>query len=414
LKPFVRDPDFTLYVGDALEVLRGLPDESVHCCVTSPPYWGLRDYGTEGQIGLEPTPEAFVAAMVAVFQEVRRVLRADGTCWLNLGDSYVSDPGKGGSGPGAKQGAHVDYGRERMAQVRDGKAVHGDVLRPYAVEGLRPKNMVGIPWRVAFALQADGWYLRSDIVWSKPNPMPESVTDRPTKAHEYVFLLTRSPRYFFDQEAVREPHLQSWIGRAPVVDLKMNGDRNDGGAMPTTGNPAGRNVRSVWEIATQPYPDAHFATFPEALPERCIKAGTSERGCCPECGDPWKRRIERVGLPRDRGVDGAATIRPDVDPGNASHGRDKISGPKLAAHRAAHPDRDLGWTATCWCFVPEREGPFAPVPCTVLDPFMGSGTTALVARKLGRRSIGIELNPEYAALCADRLKQLSLFAEDAA
>jgi hypothetical protein len=193
--PFVQDRDFTLYVGDALDVLRGLPDESVHCCVTSPPYWGLRDYGVDGQLGLEATPEEYVARMVAVFAEVRRVLRSDGTCWLNIGDSYTS----GGR----------DY---RVADSKGDASGNARAMETRAAvpAGLKPKDLVGIPWRLTFALQADGWYLRSDIIWSKPNPMPESVTDRPTKAHEYLFLLTRSARYFYDAEAIAEP--AEWYG----------------------------------------------------------------------------------------------------------------------------------------------------------------------------------------------------------
>jgi DNA modification methylase len=389
---FVNDADFRLYVGDVREQLALLPDESVHCVVTSPPYWGLRDYGTglwdggdadcdhkmpatggnpaqgpnkgnnnfeampfkntcgkcgatriDQQLGLEPTPDQYVANMVDVFREVRRVLRRDGTCWVNLGDSYASQ-----GGPQVEQ-----------TKQHTGSGYHGTNRN---LPGLKPKDLVGVPWRVAFALQADGWYLRSDIVWSKPNPMPESVTDRPTKAHEYVFLLTRSPRYFFDQEAVREPQTAATLARYEYGFNKVGKGIQENGASHTKGqgadggmlspNAAGRNIRSVWEIPTQPYPEAHFATFPEALPERCIRAGTSERGCCPVCGAPWEESAEGE-----------------------------------------------------WHTVP-----LAPVPCTVLDPFMGSGTVALVARRLGRRSIGVELNPEYARLCARRLQQLSLFA----
>jgi DNA modification methylase len=407
LKPFVQDPDFTLYVGDVIEVLSGLPDESVHCCVTSPPYWGLRDYGTEGQIGLEATPELFVAAMVDVFREVRRVLRRDGTCWLNLGDSYNS----AASNQRNELIGGWDAGMGRSTTID---------------KNLKPKDLCGIPWRVAFALQADGWYLRSDIVWSKPNPMPESVTDRPTKAHEYVFLLTKSAKYHFDQEAVREANtspeqLDHNLRYAKVYDGPSTdpangqpGNVNNGGIHSRPGTAAGRNIRSVWEIATQPYPQAHFATFPEALPERCIKAGTSERGCCPECGAPWVREVERdAGVAeaserpkRTRGMD-SPTSTLSLS-GNGSREWEK-RGTKVAT---------TGWTPSCDCMfyfnLQDRVTFPPPVPCTVLDPFMGSGTTALVARKLGRRSIGIELNPEYAALAADRLKQLSLFAGDAA
>lgn len=231
-----HDDWLTIHGGDCREVLASLPAESVNCVVTSPPYWGLRDYGVAGQFGLEATPEEYVANMVAVFREVRRVLLDYGTLWLNLGDSYGEQ-----------------------------------------------KQLVGIPWRVAFALQADGWYLRSDIIWSKPNPMPESVTDRPTKAHEYVFLLTKSPRYFYDVEAVREPNVtvgdrREGNGRH-AYDGKWDGTGNDGTQQAfVTINPAGRNRRSVWTIATKPYPGAHYAVMPEALVEPCVLAGCPKGG----------------------------------------------------------------------------------------------------------------------------------------
>lgn len=229
--PYLHDHDFVLWNGDAIDVLRTMPDASVDCCVTSPPYWGLRDYGNDRQIGLEPTPAEFVQRMVEVFREVRRVLADHGTCWVNLGDSYTSG-GRDG------HGTRVGY----KQQTNRGMNGSSDPTRPPQPDGLKSKDLVGVPWRVAFALQDDGWWLRSDIIWAKPNPMPESVTDRPTKAHEYVFLLTKSQRYFFDQDAVRE-------------------------------RSGGRNARSVWEIATQPYAEAHFATFPQELPRRAIAAG---------------------------------------------------------------------------------------------------------------------------------------------
>lgn len=326
--PFVQDADFTLYQGDALQVLREMPDASVDCCVTSPPYWGLRDYGHDGQLGLESTPDEYVARLVAVFGEVRRCLTDAGTLWLNLGDSYTSG-GRDNFGPSKPDKNIVLHNAKRATQPAD----------------LKPKDLVGIPWRVAFALQADGWWLRSDIIWSKPNPMPESVTDRPTKAHEYVFLLSKSPRYFYDADAIAEPatwygpngkpktgpHAGQMHGRAGKnenhIDRRKVGfnerwDAQDGNHSLT------RNTRSVWEIQTQQYADAHFAVFPEELPRRCILAG------CPEGG-------------------------------------------------------------------------------TVLDPFGGSGTTALVARKLNRRSVLIELNADYCDLAARRLQQLSLLAEPA-
>jgi DNA modification methylase len=252
--------------GDCLEVLRRMRSRSVHCCVTSPPYFGLRDYGVDGQIGLEPTPSAFVAKMVAVFGEVRRVLRDDGTLWLNLGDSYA---------------------QSQTGRTRNG---HGNISSPckLAVEspgrgscGLATKQLLGIPWRVAFALQADGWYLRSDIIWHKPNPMPESVRDRPTKAHEYLFLLAKSERYYYDSGAIREttpPVTPRQFGRkiAAAHGLAMlTGNMAPGVRWQSDG---GRNRRSVWTVTPKPFKGAHFATFPPKLVEPCILAGSPVGG----------------------------------------------------------------------------------------------------------------------------------------
>jgi len=262
----------TVHVGDCLQSLRGLADGSVHTCVTSPPYFGLRDYGHAGQIGLEDTPEAYVARLVEVFREVRRVLRDDGTLWLNLGDSYGATGGDiftgfnarySGTGlDGGKQAAIAESAKGAASKTRD--------------TGLRPKNLLGIPWRVAFALQADGWYLRQEIIWHKPNPMPESVRDRFTKAHEQLFLLSKSPRYYFDQDAVKEPATgrETFFGS----DRYSKGSgRNDSGQY----NPAtceSRNRRSVWTVATKPYSGAHFATFPPDLIEPCVLAGAPVGG----------------------------------------------------------------------------------------------------------------------------------------
>jgi DNA modification methylase len=273
--------NWRVLIGDVREKLAEMPDASVQTCVTSPPYWGLRDYGHAGQLGLEKTPDAYVAAMVWVFSEVRRVLKDDGTLWLNLGDSYAAGKqGRDDEGPEDIARRAAAFGTGAPKALANGAK---GVARK-APDGLKPKDLVGIPWRVAFALQADGWYLRSDIIWSKPNPMPESVTDRPTKAHEYVFLLAKSQRYFYDADAIQEQG-KDWSTGGPGVGIKEThhyGAGNGGNAglkgiakryqgedPPTT-----RNARSVWSITTQPYPEAHFATFPEALPERCIKAGT--------------------------------------------------------------------------------------------------------------------------------------------
>jgi DNA modification methylase len=257
----------TLYQGDCLDVLQTLPERSIQCCVTSPPYFGLRDYGSEGQIGLEPTPDEYVSKLVDVFREVWRVLADDGVCWVNLGDSYAND-GKWGGSSGGK---HVT-------------ALHGDtgIGRGKKSTGLKPKDLIGIPWKVAFALQSDGWFLRQDIVWHKKNPMPESVRDRCTKAHEYLFLLTKSARYYWDAEAMKEPFADKRMGASGARSLPYSkgSGRNDtlsDGKKPGLGVTPQRNFRnrrSVWTIAMQPYKGAHFAVMPRKLVEPCILAGS--------------------------------------------------------------------------------------------------------------------------------------------
>ena len=421
-----------ILTGDCREVLRSLPDASVHCCVTSPPYFGLRDYGTakweggdpacvhtgvarrcdnpgrndkqstqkgsssdkvsrdclycgarriDSQIGLEQTPDAYVAELVAVFREVRRVLRPDATLWLNIGDSYAANgaPGLNVSNPsGTFHGGHKDAHERRPKTVP---------------AGLKPKDLIGIPWRVAFALQADGWWLRSDIIWHKPNPMPESVTDRPTSAHEHVFLFAKSQTYYFNAEAVKVA--ASSAGRVPGGNLKLDASRNDADRDMTIPVAAARNIHNVWTVATQPYADAHFATFPPALIEPCIKAGTSERGCCRECGAPWVRRVTVSSRPNWEG-DGqkhdGTYYRPN--PGGGV-GNDKR-------------ERSIGdWEPSCRCRIPGLIDATAwtPKPCTVLDPFGGAGTTGLVADRLSRNAILIELNPTYAEMARRRIAQ---------
>ena len=360
-----------------------LVDQSVHCIVTSPPYWGLRDYGVDGQLGNERTPEEFISNMVTVFRECWRVLRDDGTLRLNLGDSYITTQ---------------------------------------SISGLKKKDLVGIPWRVALALQADGWYLRMDNIWHKPNPMTESVTDRPTKAHEYVFLLTKSPRYFYDAEAVKEQVAPSQIGRArdDVIGGSSWHERNQhskGGSYKAysfaretkeadrPGQAASnhradredvlyvgsRNKRSVWTIATAPYSGAHFATYPPDLVEPCVKAGTSARGVCPECGAPWEREVEcksetttdkrdARGYTEKRGG-GGSLVRQSIDYAGG-HG-----------NNYKHTET-IGWRPTCDC------GHEETVPAIVFDPFAGSGTTLMVARALGRSGIGLDLSMTYIQECA--------------
>ena len=332
-----------ILLGNAPDVLRELPDNSIHCCVTSPPYWGLRDYGVEGQLGLEKTPEEYVQKMVDLFREVRRVLRDDGTLWLNLGDSYAT-------GTTASR-------QEGTLNLGNGTNEARKISRIGTPVGLKTKDLVGIPWRVAFALQADGWYLRSDIIedvkiycpccgwqleeriirhsqdreiiWNKPNPMPESVTDRPTKAHEYIFLMSKNERYYYDHEAIKEPAVSTSLKKFTDngTDKQRGHGRRHAGfngryaeTLARDGVPKDRNRRSVWTVATHPFPEAHFATFPPDLIKPCILAG------CPENG-------------------------------------------------------------------------------ITLDPFMGAGTTGVVCADLGRNYIGIELNPEYVHIANERIKQ---------
>ncbi|GAB4486699.1 MAG: site-specific DNA-methyltransferase [Saprospiraceae bacterium] len=265
-----------IYTGDALKTLRTLPDNSVNCCVTSPPYYGLRDYGHAGQLGLEETQEKYVANMVQVFSEVRRVLKNNGVLWLNIGDSYAG--GKIGRDDNHTQTAGINRHNGKLAALGN----NGVQRKPTA--GLKPKDIIGIPWMLAFALRADGWYLRQDIIWHKPNPMPESVTDRCTKAHEYIFLLSKSERYWYDAEAIAEKAITKEGRPAGIVrdrvfeynsKLSAMGRQRGGSTAP---EPETRNRRSVWSVPTKPYSEAHFATFPVELPRLCIAAGCPEGG----------------------------------------------------------------------------------------------------------------------------------------
>ena len=255
--------------GNCIEVLKRLDENSIDCCVTSPPYWGLRDYGVDGQLGLERTPEEYTEKLVSVFHEVKRVLKDEGTLWLNLGDSYAGSNSAGiEDNKAANRGSRKTVVKERPNKV---------------VKGLKPKDLVGIPWRVAFALQADGWYLRSDIIWHKPNPMPESVRDRPTKAHEYIFLMSKSPRYYYDSDSIKEPLSEKSLER---YNYAFGGTKNE--HLKATDNPravvgvrkatTGRNKRTVWTVTTKPFSEAHFATFPPDLIEPCILAGCPSGG----------------------------------------------------------------------------------------------------------------------------------------
>jgi DNA modification methylase len=626
-----------IIAGDCRETLKTLPDCSVQMVCTSPPYYSLRDYGTaswdggdaacdhqgppkrtqagfneryfgresvedkqgelrehyretcgkcgarriDRQIGLESSVEAYVAELVGVFREVRRVLRDDGCVFLNLGDSYQSNPKKGGSGTfNGRNGRGEGYARalrggdydtpdialadspardclcgslcdacrvayqtgiahsdgrpaptpapspsatipastvsasdhlptsgsvdradrtstatldsERFAghaaeplpaspvsTIAESSQQPVDCSRPLGTPSacllcsrsisaesqasahttactcgigtplepsylstlgrvssglayphsttksrtttpiLKEKDLIGVPWRVAFALQADGWYLRSDVIWAKPNPMPESVRDRPTKAHEYIFLLTKSPRYFWDAEAVKE---EAQYGYSPTV-MRSDGDgwehteRESKTVTPGTGGT--RNIRSVWNIATAPFKNSHFATFPPALAERCIKAGTSEKGACPACGSPWKRKTGRECRECREYVPLQAKSCP-----SCSHVNDWKAGRSVSADMLAtdwstpgkgtprlpggfsNNTNDYGWQPTCAC------PPHDPVPCCVLDPFAGAGTVGLVADRLGRDAVLLELNPEYCQMIRRRItNDAPLFAE---
>lgn len=297
--------------GDALSSLAKLPDDSIHCCITSPPYYGLRQYGVEGQIGLEQTPEAYIARLVAIFHEVKRILRQDGCLWVVIGDSYARDAKKGQHKPGdpGKQAYIYDAGGGRASTTLDLGAC-----------GLKPKDLIGIPWMLAFALRADGWYLRSDICWYKPNVMPEAVTDRPTKAHEYVFLLTKSEHYYYNADAIKEKSTCSRM-RGPALHPDRESTNGNAGLARRKPKPF-RNRRSVWSINTEPFKGAHFAAFPRKLVEPCVKAGSPKGGI-------------------------------------------------------------------------------------ILDPFLGSGTTAVVALSLGRKFVGIELNERYVEIASARVGDVS-------
>ena len=498
MKPYWTNGPCTLYHADARAL--PLPDESVHMVVTSPPYLGLRNYGIADAIGLEATVEDYVAALVTTFREVWRVLRPDGTCWVNLGDSYA------GSGKGMNaDGTHSDGLKQatnrgslnvpiRSKRVGRGPGSGRWGGGDWPEADMAPKNLLLVPARVALALQADGWWVRSDIVWNKPNPMRESVQDRPTRSHEFVFLLTKSgtptfwthrdrpgtrvqpepdyrwldqaggveyaaeppqwsdelidcpdcrgagwiqvrqgqismfdgipaltlncsrcnhldaetpgqiPRwrrvnlwrghdYFYDADAVRVPSIYPNDKRHPKgsegawqIDGRPTHKRPYGNK---TRDPAGvgsSNLLSVWTMATQPFPGAHFATFPEALPETCILAGSSERGVCAACGAPWARVVEGTGHINRR----EAAHVPNNTPGKTD---------------------STGWKPTrtgtlCWRPTCDHDAP--AVPALVLDPFAGSGTTLVVAQRFGRRAVGVDLNPDYLEMASKRIGAVTL------
>ena len=353
-----------------------LAAKSVHTVVTSPPYYGLRDYGVDGQIGLEVTPDEYIANLVAVFRECKRILRDDGTLWVNIGDSYASN--------GEKQTGRNDGDRNGIDGFV-GSTNYGDAGGKTKIKvetGLKPKDLIGIPWMLAFALRADGWYLRQDIIWHKPNPMPESVKDRCTKSHEYIFLLSKSARYYYDNEAVKEP------ANYPNDDRKARA-KEEHKSMPDglrnglrPGNydydMTSRNKRDVWTVTTKPYKGAHYATFNPELIKPCILAGAPET-CCAKCGAPYERVTERVSLgkrystgkSKEKNESGLVTGFSGYDDGSSS--------PVF---------KTIGFEPTCTCNAGTKAG-------IVFDPFVGSGTTVMVANHLGRKGIGLDLNFKY-------------------
>jgi len=445
-------PVWQIINADAREALRALPAESVHCVITSPPYWGLRVYkgvppliwggkpahrhrwgaslehgrrgrrgvsgtggnlnpaldahGTgpgaggggelcrcgawRGDLGLEPTPEMYVAHLVEVFEEVRRVLRPDGVLWLNLGDCYSGSMG--------------ECGRHDPEKPSGRRGQLDPCIPPPGSKTILPnKNLMGMPWRVAFALQAAGWYLRRDVIWEKSNPLPESTRDRPVTAHEYLFLLSRNARYFYDCEAVRKPSGTASKPACLIPNPKRGQrlERNRSNELLADrmrpmrarySNPAGHHLRSVWRIPTERYDGNHFATFPRRLVEPPILATTSAQGGCSTCGAPWVRRL--------------AQKRTSIDPTahrsflhGYNQGLNRKPGERKPRRFYTIEWETVGWRATCTC----KEN--APVPCTVLDPFCGSGRTGAAAISLGRSFIGIELHPEYATWAREALSR---------
>lgn len=364
----MKQPQNTILIGDCREQLRRLPDNSVHCIVTSPPYWALRSYlptddpAKRYEIGSEPTVKEFIRTLVGVFAEARRVLRDDGTCWVNLGDTYM--------------------------QGKFGKQA-----------GLKNKDLIGIPWRFAFAMQEAGWWLRSDIIWHKPNPVPEPDRGKPTVAHEYVFLFTKSARYFYDNDAIRESEGDEPTPEEYLASLGSNNgadaSREKRGYQKCSHNqthPNGRQKRTVWKIPTAGFKGSHYATFPKRLVEPCILAGTSEQGACVACGCP-KRRLSEV----------TPEYAAKLGKGWHDHKDDGVVGQRgvPSAFRDAPARVTTGWVATCGCGV-------AFEPCTVLDMFGGTGTVAEVAMQYGRSAIMIDLDSRNERFMQERTGQQRL------
>jgi DNA modification methylase len=408
--------------GDGTEGTLSGPPSQVHSRFGAVGSAVCRKCGAwRGCLGLEPTPELYVEHLVLVFREVRRVLRDDGTLWLNLGDTY-----SGSWGNYAKKAMEQNSGEESVSDKKTRFIRRGAIGAGYRPPqsgpvGLEKKNLVGIPWRAAFALQADGWILRSEIVWNKTNGVPESVQDRPTRNHEYLFLLAKKPRYFYDAFAIREPcksgptdlrrmaEGQSRLGGKALGhenELSASSRRTRVGRERSVGEPSGRNKRAVWEIATSPFAGEHFATFPKKLVEPCVLAGTSDKGCCPECGAPWKRIVGK-GEPdlewqRKSGGDRAGSYEGKMTKAYGETGSQVPGAVKKRILEGMRRRVTLGWQPTCSC------PPSDPLPCSALDPFSGSGTVGVVCETLGRRFLGIDLKPEYVAMSKDRIAEARL------
>ncbi len=367
-------PQLQIIQGDSLTKLRKLPSDSVHCVCTSPPFFGLRDYRCDGQIGLEPTLGEYLDKLVAVFAELRRVLHPSGVCFCDIGDSY-SGSGKGGNPVGGDEKQNTNEGSLSI------RGLKRDVFKP--------KDRLLVPFRLAIALQLDGWWVRDVICWHKPAPMPENVTDRFTQSWEPILMLTKRARYFFDQEAIREPNSDDMQWRAERghtrgVHGKLDDSRNDAASLRGDDSKiiqsSGRNRRSVWTIASEPQSIGengvkHFARFPTELPKICILAGTSASGVCPKCLAPWERQLEK---------------------GEVGEGYTPGKSPDFQVRRFASATpgftrevRTVGWASSCKCEAGD------PVPAIVLDPFAGTFTTCAVALELGRSAIGIDLSEGY-------------------
>jgi DNA modification methylase len=357
--------------------------------ITSPPYLGLRDYGVKGQIGLEVSPREYIKKMVMLFREIRRVLRKDGTCWINMGDSYA--------GSGNYRGVDQDSTLSAKQRSNGGARGLSQNLGNQTPEGFKPKDLMMIPARLAIALCDDGWWLRSEIIWSKINPMPESVRDRPTKSHEMVYLLTKSPTYWYDADAIRESladaNAQRTTNHYNTAERYGAGNGGNGGldslaAKIRSGDYLTRNKRSVWTVPTEPTPFAHFATFPKALITPMILAGCPDK-CCSICGAPWERVTEPTPEYAQMLGKGYNDHSSDLSKGFI---KDDTKGRRCTANYIT-----TGFRPTC------EHADTPTVPGVVFDPFMGSGTTALTTRSLGRHYIGCDLNPEYVKMANDRL-----------